>query len=219
MKADQRVITRLRELIEEGHGVAASPIKVTGVIRATWVDSGRTSEWRTKASSLLGRSFGEDSEYHLGFARAMTSLPNLDAVVQGLGVLRAALSDCEGGHLFRVQDLVHADVLDDFGTPARALFKSGYPAPAAVVAGCILEDALRTLCGKAGIALDDRPKLDFMNSQLAARAVYTKLVQKRITALADVRNLAAHGKWDQVKEADVEDMLSYVERFVAEHLT
>lgn len=115
---------------------------------------------------------------------------------------------------------MHEDVIGDLTSQARALLEAGYHPAAAVVAGCILEDALRTLCDKhkSSVVLPDRPTLDFMNGQLAASGVYTKLVQKRIAALADVRNSAAHGQWDKLIVADVEDMLQYVERFVADYL-
>jgi hypothetical protein len=53
---------------------------------------------------------------------------------------------------------------------------------AAVIAGTVLETALRQLC------------LDRMNADLAKAGVYNSLMQKRITALAAIRNRAAHGK-------------------------
>ncbi|HFF4507887.1 TPA: DUF4145 domain-containing protein, partial [Acinetobacter baumannii] len=38
--------------------------------------------------------------------------------------------------------------------------------------------------------------------------------QKRITALADIRNNAAHGKYDEFTIEDVERMISDIERFL-----
>ena len=58
-----------------------------------------------------------------------------------------------------------------------------------------------------------------MNADLAKVGVYNKLIQKRITALADIRNSAAHGKPEEFSEADVDSMIDEVTRFVAEHLT
>jgi hypothetical protein len=57
-----------------------------------------------------------------------------------------------------------------------------------------------------------------MNSELTKAGAYNLLVQKRITALADIRNNAAHGRTGQFKDNDVSDMISYVESFVSEHL-
>ncbi|RZB38243.1 MAG: hypothetical protein SRB2_00589 [Desulfobacteraceae bacterium Eth-SRB2] len=57
-----------------------------------------------------------------------------------------------------------------------------------------------------------------MNAQLAKVGVFNKLTQKRITAIADVRNSAAHGKWDQFKPEDVEDMIRWITGFIETHL-
>ena len=56
-----------------------------------------------------------------------------------------------------------------------------------MIAGCVLEDGLRKLCQKNGITLPEKPKLDKMNADLAKAGVLSKLVQKRITALADLK--------------------------------
>ncbi len=92
---------------------------------------------------------------------------------------------------------------------------NGYKVPAAVVAGVVLETSLRELCERESI---DHGKLDKMNADLSKANVYNKLQQKRITALADIRNSAAHGKPDEFTDRDVEDMIRDITRFVAEHL-
>jgi hypothetical protein len=50
-------------------------------------------------------------------------------------------------------------------------------------------------------------KLDKMNADLAKAGAYNKLVQKQITALADIRNDAAHGHYDQFSKDDVSSMI------------
>jgi hypothetical protein len=67
--------------------------------------------------------------------------------------------------------------------------------------------------------LSVKPKLDTMNADLAKQSVYNKLTQKRITALADIRNKAAHGEWDEFTKADVEDMLRGVRQFMETHFS
>jgi hypothetical protein len=57
-----------------------------------------------------------------------------------------------------------------------------------------------------------------MNSQLAKEKVYNRLTQKRLTAIADIRNSAAHGKWDDFTKKDVEDMISSIMSFAETHL-
>jgi hypothetical protein len=94
--------------------------------------------------------------------------------------------------------------------------EAGYYQPAAVVAVCVLEDGLRKLCAGANVGLPAKPKLDAMNAELAKAGVYSKLTQKRVTAIADLRNNAAHGKWDQFTQRDVEDALRWIREFMGE---
>jgi hypothetical protein len=58
-----------------------------------------------------------------------------------------------------------------------------------------------------------------MNSELAKKAVYSKLVQKKITTIADLRNSAAHGKWDEFDRSDVEAMLRDVRDIMTKHFS
>lgn len=57
-----------------------------------------------------------------------------------------------------------------------------------------------------------------MNSDLAKAGVYNKLQQKRITALADIRNSAAHDDWASFNDDEVKEMIRDVERFLSDHL-
>lgn len=71
------------------------------------------------------------------------------------------------------------------------LLEQGYYQAAAVLAGGILEDSLRKLCQTHGVSIPAKPKIDAMNSELTKKGIYSVLVQKRITWLADIRNKAA----------------------------
>jgi len=95
-------------------------------------------------------------------------------------------------------------VFDSELEQASALFQAGYKLPAAIVAGVVLETSLRELCDQEGLP---HGKLDKMNADLAKEGKYNKLQQKRITALADIRNSAAHGKPQEFTDQDVLDMI------------
>jgi hypothetical protein len=56
-----------------------------------------------------------------------------------------------------------------------------------------------------------------MNADLAKAGLYDKLVQKRVTMLADIRNKAAHGDTAGFNDAGVRDMIAQVERFVSDY--
>lgn len=125
--------------------------------------------------------------------------------------------DYESESLFSVKRLVEAELLDDFLDQAEHLLEAGYYQPAAVVAGCVLEDGLHKLCQANAVVMPDHPKLDWMNSELVKKGTYTKLVQKRITSIADLRNNAAHGRWTEFDKSDVEAMLRDIRDFMTKH--
>lgn len=111
--------------------------------------------------------------------------------------------------------MVQAELFDSELDQARELLSSGYKGPAAVVAGVVLETALKDLCDQHSIS---HSKLDKMNADLAKAGVYNKLQQKKITALADIRNSAAHGDWQSFSDTEVSEMIRDVESFLATYL-
>ncbi len=130
-------------------------------------------------------------------------------------VFMAAMEDYKGGFLTSVKTLVQAEVFGSELEQAQELHSSGYMLASAVVAGVVLETALRDLCSRNGIAIS---KLDKMNADLAKAGIYNAIQQKRITALAGIRNSAAHGKPDEFSSEDVTNMIRDVEQFLAVHL-
>lgn len=217
MKIDEKIKTRITELLTLGEKVLGTrrspPPNVVGDDR---IDSQLAAQWITSVQGLLDRVFGESSAHFVNFAKHTQGYVTFSNVTRAQGVLKAAADDYSGGHLFNVRHLIEAEVFDDFLEQAEHLLSVGYFQAAAVICGAVLEDSLRALCLKSGIAIPDKPKLDQMNADLAKAGVYDKLLQKRITALADLRNKAAHGEWKSFSKADVEDMLSATRRIVAD---
>ena len=105
--------------------------------------------------------------------------------------------------------LLQADELEQ----AKELLASGYKAAAAVVAGVVLETALRKLCGDRGIPVG---KLEKINADLANAGVYDERMHRRVTTLAEIRNKAAYGDAAGFSDADVRGMITDVERFVSD---
>lgn len=181
------------------------------------IDNNAFLGWRVKARNLLRSSCGENSEHYREFIR--TEQPrsyrnNWTMLRQLNSILLAAKEDYDGGYLDGVRSLVQAELFLDELDQARELLKAGYPLPAAVVAGVVLETKLRDLCANSEVP---HGKLDKMNADLAKAGVYSLLVQKRITALADIRNSAAHGRAEKFCADDVEDMINQVERFLGDY--
>jgi hypothetical protein len=177
--------------------------------------------FRTEALNLIRRSCGESADHYKELRRlaeAGESSTNSFYFIHCLGVLEAAQRAFEGGLLFDMRALISAEVLGDFLEQAEALLSANYHVPAASLVGAILEDTLRKVCLKHEIPLPESTKIDRLNSELARTGVYDKLVQKRITALADIRNNADHGHFDKFTKADVEDMLKWVRNFAADFM-
>lgn len=218
MTVDAKILARLDELIALGKEVLATRRAPSlGHITDDFVDVQLTNQWLTSCLSLLSTVFGEDSVHYKRIKEQFPSYPKWSNAEQAFGVLLAAKDDYESESLFSLKKLVEAELFDEFLEQAEHLLKAGYFQPAAVVAGCVLEDGLRKLCQANAVSVPDNPKLDWMNSELAKRSVYNKLIQKRITAMADLRNSAAHGKWNEFEKSDVEAMVRDIRDFMAKH--
>lgn len=218
MKPDEKIQNRLAELIKMGEGVLATKRSLAShVIGDYEVDSQKAYQWATSVQNLLARVFGPTSEHYKNFTAQVNKYLTYSTTYIAQGILKAAKDDYDNAYLFELQRLVEAEVFDDFLEQAEHLLDSGYYQPAAVVAGCVLEDGLRKLCDAHGINLPPRPKLDAMNAQLAKAGVFTKLVQKRITTLAELRNKAAHAQWSEFSQDDVREMVEAVRRLMEEH--
>lgn len=182
------------------------------------IDGYKYLNWVIKARHLLGLACGPNSIHFAEFKAA--EMPGayesaIDAMPRCEAIFAAAREDYEGGYLISARRLVQAEVFDSELEQARALLDAGYRVAAAVIAGTVLETALRELCVASSLQVG---KLDKMNSDLAKAGTYSLLVQKRITALADIRNNAAHGHPDKFTTEDVQDMIDYVTSFLAERL-
>ncbi|MDV7213086.1 DUF4145 domain-containing protein, partial [Azotobacter beijerinckii] len=156
-----------------------------------------------------------NSQHFAAFIEAgkVSSFTSNYTILQQLkAVFMAAKEDFEGGYLNSVRNLVQAEVFDNELDQAKELLSSGYASAAAVIAGVVLETTLRNMCSDNGIPFG---KLDKMNADLTKQGVYNSLIQKRITALAGIRNSAAHGKIEEFSKDDVSSMISEIERFVA----
>lgn len=184
------------------------------------VDPEKFLNWCVKARSLIGRACGLDSEHYKALVKAET-LPgafahsNYEILKQLRAVFAAAREDFEGGYLVSIRNLVQVEIAGSELDQARELHRSGYISAAAVVAGVVLETTLRTLCDSRGVP---HGKLDKMNADLAKAGEYNSLIQKRITALAAIRNSAAHGNVADFTASDVSSMIEDIERFTQESL-
>lgn len=182
------------------------------------IDDALVLTWKVKVKNLIVASCGPDSQHYKEFEQAekIRAYGTLaDAFSRMKSVFVAAMDDYKGGYLQSIKQLVQAEVFESELEQSQELLSSGYKLASAVIAGVVLETALREKCMQEGIGIG---KLDKMNADLAKAGHYNKLQQKRITALADIRNSAAHGKPDEFSEQDVANMIRDIEQFLAREL-
>lgn len=175
--------------------------------------------WKVKVKNLLVTACGENSQHFIAFEKGEQRGPMESnySIKKRLGaIFLAAKEDFDGGYLTSLKYLVQAEVFDSELEQAKELLSSGYKLASAVICGVVLETALRDLCDRNSIP---HGKLDAMNARLAKAGIYNKLQQKRITAIADIRNSAAHGKPEEFTDLDVDNMVRDVESFLLSYLT
>ncbi|MDM5181753.1 DUF4145 domain-containing protein [Massilia sp. DJPM01] len=183
------------------------------------IDADLILGWCVKARNLLSTVCGRDSEHYRSFvegeeAQSYENSPTRFRRV--VSVFLAAKEDFEGGYIVTMRNLVQSDVFTDELHQADELLRAGYHSPAAVIAGVVLETAMRDFCVQKGVPSG---KLSKMNEDLAKAGHYNSIVQKQVTALAAVRNSAAHGKNEEFSKEDVRAMIRDVERLVGAWLS
>jgi len=210
---------RFAELAAQAEAVNQTAKKhVTDYFDGFQIDEELFLAWVVKTRNLIVKACGPDSEHYKEFIKQEQpqSFRDSHGKFKDLrAVFSAAREDFDGGYLNTIRNLVQAEVFSSELDQARELYKAGYIVAAAVVAGVVLETTMRQQCVDRGLAIGN---LNKMNADLAKDGCYNLLVSKRITALADIRNNAAHGNPDKFVAADVADMISKVEDFVADQL-
>lgn len=219
MNTSQRFKARIERLLAKGDSVLATHRpNPPNVIGFPTLDYGAFAEWRTQSLTLLTNLLGPEHVYVASF-EADVEQGYTNSVKSGIGILKAVREDLEDGYLTDVRTLVSAEVLTDFLAMVEHLLELDYKDPAASLCGAVLEEGLRRIATSKGVNLRPRDDLSALNHRLAAKGVYTRLVQKRLAVWTDVRNAAVHGKFAKYTKADVADMVAGVSSFLAQHLT
>jgi Tfp pilus assembly protein PilN len=144
-------------------------------------------------------------------------------------LLRGVKDDFEQGFLDDLATAIEAEIASNYMGQAEHLLAEGQRGkfdhvPAAVLAGAVLENSLRTICGQQQqpIAINnsngDFKTLSPLVDDLKRAGVFNEAKAKQLRAWADIRNLAAHGEFTQFTRSDVEAMISGINNFLADHL-
>lgn len=212
---NQKIGQRFNELeIQHQQIIATKKISQGAYGSSEVIDSELFTGWKVKVRNLLSIACGADSQHFQALASGEKhhTMESSYSVLKRLGaIFSASKEDFEGGYLTSIRKIVQAEVFDSELEQALELLNNGYKLASAVIAGVVLETTLRDLCDHHSIA---HGSLNAMNVELAKLGAYSKLQQKRITALADIRNSAAHGKPSDFTDEDVKSMIRDIESFL-----
>ena len=74
----------------------------------------------------------------------------------------------------------------------------------------IIENTLKDICSREGIACSSTEKASSINIKLRQAGVYAMPMERKIQANLDIGNFAAHGDFTKFTEKDVEDMSDFI---------
>jgi hypothetical protein len=234
-KVSEKILKTLDVLIHVGKSLSPTVWKRDlGEMTDEKLDMARYVTWNTQCLNLLsqiktGKSIhyekflDEEDKGHKKFVRSGTPAGRYRyhsitvEVFHKLAILRALQEDIKSGNFFDEELLISADAFEGILEQAAHLLSSGYKDAAAVLVGAVLESTLKKLCEKSSITYATDATINPVNDLLKDK-IYNTLAHKQIIAWADLRNNAAHGKFDKYDKKDVERMLDWTKSFLESHL-
>jgi hypothetical protein len=183
--------------------------------------------WRTSCASLLDQILPAESAHRQdveGFRNIHICPGHFDWAI---GTLKGLRADYENGFLGDLIGQIEREIAADYMGQAERLLSEGQPGrfdhvPAAVLAGAVLEKALRDLCRRQDPSIPtvkdngEEKGMNRMIDDLKKADVYTKLKAEQLRSWASIRNSAAHGQFNQFSRTDVEQMVKGIKDFVDE---
>jgi hypothetical protein len=227
-KLDDRIKSEVESLVQKGQTILR---KVLNLSRGMEGDElADVASWVTRLGQIIRRLYGENSQHFKTYEKALatSNFYNLHSnwnshLSQVVGVAKAIEHDLASGLLIDFRSIVQADIFADFLEMGEYLLQEGYKDAAAVIIGSVLEDGLRKLSERHELPVTNESgkplTMDPLNTQLAKREVYSKLIQKQITTWTHIRNKAAHGEFSEYNREQVQMMLLFVQSFASEYLS
>jgi len=193
------------------------------------IEAPKFVEWRTKSATLLDRVITRENIHR----KAVEEMPDWQASPEllegGISLLKAIKDDLQQGLLDSLSSQIEAEIASDYMAQAEQLLSEGQTGkcdhvPAAVLAGAVLEKALRTLADNhqppvPTLNQNGDPKtLNPMIEELKKAGFFNEAKAKQLRGWAAIRNHAAHGEFDQFVKTDVAQMIQGISNFLADYL-
>lgn len=218
----EQVISELDSLIQRAERLSKSFRRKDTILSESNIPEHEHRAFVAAALATIERIAGEDSQY---YKQAPTPEPDdrltledrQPRIIPGLrGVLVSLRDAVEGGLLESIESRLRASIHDDMLAQSAELLNSGYHVAAMVLIGGVLENHLQQLCNNLNLTWSGRGSISKYNDLLKEK-VYKKTIWRRIQAVGDVRNDAAHGDVEKAAQADVEDSLEFVQRVISDY--
>lgn len=231
-----KTLARLDELIERGNHIVGTIEVIPALSKGRGIphlsdrysfDQQQFAEWRTNCLSILQPFQPGPAGHQVDLFRKLRGRkPEIEHCV---GILRGVRGDLEAGFLDELMLRVETEIAGDYLGQAEQLLAEGKKGrnehvPAAVLAGAVLEKALRSLCPRQTPPVSTSHEngkiktLGALIDDLKTAGLYNETKAKHLRAWAAIRNDAAHGDFEKFTKQDVEGMLKGVAEFFADYL-
>ena len=227
MMAIEATLSRLCEqigtLIQEGEAIPTGRFDYGGSQPELGIaDEAAFYKWQAEFAILLNELIPRGHPLEVKYQQYAKHGSNVGSLQEMLSLLRGVKSGYEKGLFNRVPLMIRADLAADYLEQAEMLMEKGYHVPSAVLAGAVLEDALRKLCGENNVPTESdngkRKTIEPMVNDLARKQVFNTAKAQEIKGWAALRNNAAHGDGDKNDPGAVERMIEGVRSFVGDYL-
>lgn len=186
-----------------------------------WVKREPFNEFKVASLSFILNLYGVNHPYYINFKQSVDQ-NKPECVEAGRGIINSIRTEIEKDWLSTFKGLLSAEIFSDFLDMAEYLLEQDYKDAAAVIIGSTLEEHLKQLSRKYNIPVENEKngklipkKADTLNNELVTASVYNLLDKKNVTAWLDLRNKAAHGKYDEYSKEQVENMLRGIMDFLS----
>jgi hypothetical protein len=241
---DTPILNRFDELISDGeilikqmdadNRIYHSTPKYLGDTRVTFLGSVHHQE--TNYESLVTRATSLVQIVLAGTQRGQQIVDDIrrmkiekTSTQRSIGILKGLKDDYSNGMLDELYKVLESNIASDYMGQAEQLLGENVAGqyshvPSAVLAGAVLEDALRRLCQRQTPPIDtlkpngEKKTLDPLITDLQKVNAFNKAKAEQLKSWAKIRNYAAHGEFTEFNRTDVEAMVSGIQTFIGDYL-
>jgi hypothetical protein len=210
MAIDDRVIARIKALIEDGNRILQEEGQRKGVDPAFgWVVSAMRAV-EVVCGDPESRYFKAVDELNDPAANPLYRVERLIPVLTNL------LIDIDAGMLASVTNQARAEIFEDFLDVGEHYLDTGQISQAGVIVSTVFEDTVKKICRKHGI--DATGTAEPLINALKAKGKLTSNKAKGAKRAADLRNAALHANWQEFDVHDVKASLEFTRHWIAQEL-